>query len=53
MGGVSLPWVNVHSAICEKYVVQCFSDIYAQLEEGVHLPSVYVHSIICETYLVW
>ena len=54
-GRISLPWLYLHSTICEK-LLQCsgFQEIYAQLEEvgGVSLLLIYVHSAIYETYAV-
>ena len=51
---MSLPWVYVHSAICETYVVQwCCIDLWSVRGGcGVSLQWVYVHSAICETYVV-
>ena len=34
-GGVSLPWVDVHSATCETLQCSGFPEICARLEEGV------------------
>ena len=43
-GGVSLPWLYVHSSICETYLVLWFSrDLCSIGEEGgVNLALVYV-----------
>ena len=53
-GGVSLPWVFVHSAIYETYSVQWCCIILWSIEGGggVSLPWVCVHSAIYETYSV-
>ena len=52
-GGVSLPWVYVHSSICETYLVYWFSrDLCLNGGRGIHVPLVYVHSSIYQTYLV-
>ena len=51
--GVSLPWVYVHSAIYETYLVQWFfRDLWLTGGGGVSLPLVYVHSAIYVTYSV-
>ena len=53
LGGYGLPWVYVHSAICETYsVLWCCIDVWLIRGGGVCLPSVYVHSSICETVSV-
>ena len=55
-GGVSLPWVEVHSAICEKlFGVVVLPEIYAvdlRIGWGQSAMGLYVYSTICETYLV-
>ena len=47
-GGVSLPWVYVHSSIYETYLVWWFPRDLCLIgwEGGVSLPWVYVHSAI-------
>ena len=48
--GVCLPWVYVHSAICETYGVWwCSMDLLSLGWSVCHWW--YVHSAICETYL--
>ena len=51
---MSLPWVYVHSSICETYLVYWSSRDLCSIGGGggVSLPWVYVHSSICETDLV-
>ena len=53
-GGVSLPWVYVHSSICETYLLYRFSIYPCWIGGGggVSMPWVYEHSSICESYLV-
>ena len=53
--GVSLPWVYVHSAIYETYLVQWFSrDLWSiGGGGGVSLPWVYVHSAIYMKLIWW
>ena len=53
--GSNLPWVYVHCAICETYVVYWFSRDLCLIGGGggVNLPWVYVHCVIYETYLMY
>ena len=39
---VHLPWVYVHSSICETHWVECCSVDLWSIEGMVHLPSAYV-----------
>ena len=61
-GGVHLPWVYVHSSICETDLVQwCCMELWS-IDRGsiciwymcillyVKVIGVYLHSSICETY---
>ena len=49
--GVHLPWVCVHCAIYETYLVYWFSRHLCSLEGGggVNVPWLYVHCAIYET----
>ena len=54
-GGVSLPWVYVHSLICQTDLLHWFSRDLCLIGGGgggVNLPWLYVHSAICDSYLV-
>ena len=54
--GFNLPWVYVHCAIYETYLVWWFSRDLCLIGgggRGVNLSWVYVHCAIYETYLVW
>ena len=43
--GVCLPWVYLHSSICETYwMYWCNRDLWSFGNRGVHLTLVYVHS---------
>ena len=46
--GLCLPWVYVHSSICETYSsVDVFQR--SMVSWGIYMPCVYVHSSICDT----
>ena len=51
-GGVNLPWVYVHCAIYETYLVSWFSRDLCLIGGGVGV-SLPWHSTICETALVY
>ena len=49
---VDVSSVYGHSAICETYLVYCYSIHLLSISVGGDVSSVYVYSVVCDTYLV-